>query len=304
MNIKRHTVLFPAAVALAAATLVTACGSSGTISPASSAKPATTKSAQQVSDPEVTQREDSNWAGYAVASSKTKNVSFSSVSGDWTQPAVNCSAGSPSDSAFWVGLGGYTGEHLEQIGTSADCSADGQAVYSAWYELVPAAEVAVSMTVEPGDQFSARVAVSGQTVTLSISDLTQNTTVSRKLHMSSPTVSSAEWIAEAPSECDSSSAQDCRILPLADFGSVRFTDADASAAGRSGSITSGLGSVEALTLEANPGFGRMFVASAQADATAEPLSGSGASFSVNWVQPQPQVPAPTVVVVASGPFFH
>src|SRR5580658_10196263 len=289
MNIKRHTVLFPAAVALAAATLVAACGSSGTTSPTSSAKPATTKSAQQVSDPEVTQREDSNWAGYAVASSKTKNVSFSSVSGDWTQPAVNCSAGSPSDSAFWVGLGGYTGEHLEQVGTSADCSADGQAVYSAWYELVPAAEVAVSMTVEPGDQFSARVAVSGQTVTLSISDLTQNTTVSRKLHMASPTVSSAE---------------NCRILPLADFGSVRFTDADASAAGRSGSITSGLGSVEALTLEANPGFGRMFVASAQADASAEPLSSSGASFSVNWVQPQPQVPAPTVVVVASGPFFH
>jgi Peptidase A4 family len=301
MNIKYSTVLFPAAFALAAATLVAACGSSGTIS---SVKAATTKSPQQVSAPKVTQRADSNWAGYAVASSKTKNVSFSSVSGDWTQPAVNCSAGSPSDSAFWVGLGGYTGEHLEQVGTSADCSADGQAVYSAWYELVPAAEVAVSMTVKPGDQFSAHVAVSGQTVTLSISDLTQNTTVSRTLHMSSPTVSSAEWIAEAPSECDSSSAQDCRILPLADFGSVTFTDADASAGGRSGSITSGLGSVEALTLEANPGFGRMFVASAQADASAQPLSSSGASFAVNWVQPQPQVPAPTIVVIPSGPFFH
>jgi hypothetical protein len=301
MNIKRSIVLFPAAVALA--TLVTACGSSGTIS---SAKTATTKSPQEVSYPtvKVTQREDSNWAGYAVASSKTKKVSFSSVSGTWTQPAVNCSAGSPSDSAFWVGLGGYTGEHLEQVGTSADCSADGQAVYSAWYELVPAAEVAVTMTVKPGDQFSAHVAVSGQTVTLSISDLTQNTTVSRTLHMSSPTVSSAEWIAEAPSECDSSSAQDCRILPLADFGSVTFTDADASAGGRSGSITSGLGSVEALTLEANPGFGRMFVASAQADASAQPLSSSGASFAVNWVQPQLQAPAPTIVVIPSGPFFH
>jgi Peptidase A4 family len=301
MNIKRHTILFPAAVALAAATLVTACGSSGTVS---SAKTGTTSSPPQVPAVSVTQHADSNWAGYVVASSTTHQVSFSSVSGDWTQPAVNCSAGSPSDSAYWVGLGGYTGENLEQVGTSADCSADGQAVYSAWYELVPAAEVAVSMTVEPGDQFSARVAVSGQTVTLSISDLSQKTTVSRQLHMSDPTVTSAEWIAEAPSECDASSDQDCRILPLADFGSVTFTDANVSAGGRSGSITSGLGSVEALTLEANPGFGRMFVASADADASAEPLSSSGSSFTVHWVQPQVQVPNPSVVVIQAGPFFH
>lgn len=190
----------------------------------------------------MTQREDSNWSGYALASSGTDEISFSTVSGTWTQPPVNCSAGSPSDSAFWVGIGGYTGEGLEQIGTSADCSASGQAVYSAWYELVPAPQVAVNMTVEPGDQPSARVAVSGQTVTVSISNLTRHTTVSKQLPMSSPTVSSAEWIAEAPSECDSSSVQDqdCRILPLADFGSVTFTDASASAGGRSGPITSGL----------------------------------------------------------------
>jgi hypothetical protein len=120
--------------------------------------------------------------------------------------------------------------------------------------------------------------------------------------MSSPTVSSAEWIAEAPSKCDSSSDQDCRILPLADFGTVTFTDASVSADGQSGSITSGLGSVEALTLEANPGFGRMYLASAQADASPDALSSSGASFAVNWVQPELQVPYPSSV--PSGPFFH
>jgi Peptidase A4 family len=305
MNI-RHTILLPAAAALAAATLVTACGASGTTSSASPTPAATkaTKSPQAASahTVDVTQREDSNWAGYAVTSSTADEVSFSSVSGDWTQPAVNCGAGSPSDSAFWVGLGGYTGEHLEQIGTSADCSATGQAVYSAWYELVPAGEVAVNLAVAPGDQFSAHVAVSGQTVNVSISNLTQHTTVSKQLQMSSPTVSSAEWIAEAPSKCDSSSDQDCRILPLADFGTVTFTDASVSAGGRSGSITSGLGSVEALTLEANPGFGRMYLASAQADASPEALSSSGASFAVSWVQPELQVPDPSAV--PSGPFFH
>src|SRR5271170_821273 len=152
MNIKRHTVLFPAAVALAAATLVAACGSSGTLS---SAKPATTKSAQQVSAPtvKVTQREDSNWAGWAATPEST-----SSRSG---RPPTAPPTDRPST----------------PHGTNSSRPPT----------------VAVSMTVEPGDQFSARVAVSGQTVTLSISDLTQNTTVSRKLHMSGPTVSSAEW---------------------------------------------------------------------------------------------------------------
>ena len=147
----------------------------------------------------MTDQQDSNWAGYVVASSATTKTSFSSVSGGWTQPAVDCEAGFPSHSAFWVGLGGYSGEHLEQTGTSADCSASGQVTYYAWYELVPAAEVLVKMTVQPGDRFSAHVAVSGDTVTISLSDLTRHTTFSKQLQMSSPTVSSAEWIAEAPS---------------------------------------------------------------------------------------------------------
>jgi hypothetical protein len=252
----------------------------------------------------VTQQEDSNWAGYVVGGSATTETSFSSVSGSWTQPAANCAAGSPSDSAFWVGLGGYTGTHLEQTGTSADCSATGQATYSVWYELVPAAEVPVPMTVRPGDQLSAHVAVSGDTVTVSISDLTRHDTFSKQLQMSDPTVSSAEWIAEAPSRCTSSSSQDCHVLPLADFGSVKFTDASASAAGQTGSITSGLGAVSALTLQANPGLGRMLTASARADASVGALSGNGSSFTVDWQHPQPQTPIVVVLPIPSGPLYH
>jgi hypothetical protein len=40
----------------------------------------------------VTDREDSNWAGYVVASSATTKTSFSSVSGSWTQSAVDYAA--------------------------------------------------------------------------------------------------------------------------------------------------------------------------------------------------------------------
>lgn len=250
----------------------------------------------------MTDQEDSNWAGYVVASSATAKTSFSAVSGSWTQPTVDCAAGSPSHSAFWIGLGGYTGDHLEQTGTSADCSASGQASYSAWYELVPAAQVPVTMTVRPGDRLRARVAVSGTTVTISLSDLTRHATFSKQLQMSSPTVSSAEWIAEAPSRCLSSSSQDCHILSLADFGSVTFTSASATAAGRTGSITSGLGPVSALTLEANPGFGRQYATAAQADASPGALSGNGSSFAVTWQRPEIQMPARPVIV--SGPIYN
>jgi hypothetical protein len=301
MNIRNYATALPAVAGLAAVLLLTACGGGGSSRPSAGT---TTSSAQDraASTVAVTDQEDSNWAGYVVASSATTKTSFSAVSGSWTQPAVDCEAGFPSDSAFWVGLGGYSGEHLEQTGTSADCSASGQAVYSAWYELVPAAQVPVTMTVQPGDRLSAHVAVSGETVTISLSDLTRHTTVSKRLQMSSPTVSSAEWIAEAPSRCVSSSSQDCHILSLTDFGSVKFTGASASAGGRTGSITSGLGQVSAITLEANPGFGRLYATAAQADASPGALSGNGSSFTVNSKRPEIQMP--TSPVILPGPIYN
>jgi Peptidase A4 family len=304
MKIKNYTTALPVAAGLAAL-LLTACGSSTSSSASSHPAAGTTTSPapdRVAGAVAVTQQDDSNWAGYVLASSSSAKTSFSAVSGSWTQPAADCAAGSASYSAFWIGLGGYTGDHLEQTGTSADCSATGQAVYSAWYELVPAAQVAVTMTVQPGDRLSAHVAVGGDTVTVSISDSTRHTSFSKQLQMSDPTVSSAEWIAEAPSRCLSSASQDCHILSLADFGSVTFTGASASAGGRTGSITSGLGAVSALTLAANPGFGRLYATAAQADATPGALSGNGTSFTVNWEHPQIQTPTQPVIV--SGPIYN
>jgi hypothetical protein len=301
MHKKNYATAWPAVAGLAAVLLLTACGSGGGSHPSAGT---TTSPAQDpvASTVTVTDQEDSNWAGYVVASSATTKTTFSSVTGSWTEPAADCDAGFPSDSAFWVGLGGYTGEHLEQTGTSADCSASGQAVYYVWYELVPAAQVSVNMTVQPGDRISAHVAVSGDNVTISISDVTRHTTFSKQLRMSSPTVSSAEWIAEAPSRCVSSASRDCHILSLADFGSVTFTGASVSAGGRTGSITNGLGQVSALTLEAAPGFGRLYATAAQANASPGALSGHGSSFTVNWRRPEIQMPAPPVIV--TGPIYN
>ena len=50
---------------------------------------------------------------------------------------------------------------------------------------------------------------------------TRNAVFSKRVTVASPDLTSAEWIAEAPSECSSNGY--CRQIPLADFGSVTFT---------------------------------------------------------------------------------
>jgi hypothetical protein len=84
---------------LAAASLLAACSSGASSHPSTgtttSPAPDPTASAVTVSD-----RQDSNWAGYVVASSAATKASFSAVSGGWTQPPVDCQASFPSHAAF------------------------------------------------------------------------------------------------------------------------------------------------------------------------------------------------------------
>jgi hypothetical protein len=212
----------------------------------------------------------SNWAGYAVSSADpAAPVTYSSVSGTWVQPAASCSASSASYSAFWVGLGGVSVNSLEQIGTETDCTANGRPTYNVWYELVPAASVPVKLKVFPGNTISANVTVNGQLVIVKLQNLTRKTSFTKRLFMASPDVSSAEWIAEAPSTCTSSGDR-CRTLPLANFGTVAFTSAKALAAGHGGVIVDDAWAATAIELRAFTG------------AVPSGLAPDGASFSVTW----------------------
>ena len=152
---------------------------------------------------DVQQATSANWSGYVVGSS-SGSQNFSSVSGSWVQPTAKCgSSDAGSYSAFWIGLGGSgqsQTEALEQDGTEVDCAADGTASYFAWYELVPAAPVKVDLAIHPGDHISSKVSVSGQQVTMYLSDETTGQSFTKTLQMpNTPDTSSAEWIAEAPS---------------------------------------------------------------------------------------------------------
>jgi len=249
----------------------------------------------------------SNWAGYAVVPSARGVSAFSSISGSWTVPAATCSAGRETYSAAWVGLGGFheSSQALEQIGTAADCTRSGSAVYSAWYELVPAAPVTLKLKVHVGDQMAASVTVKGHGVTLRIRDLRTGATSAQTRRVSKLDASSAEWIVEAPSVCVATNR--CRTLTLTDFGSIAFSRLSATARGHVGSVEDPLWSVTQLELLETQNFShgpRTSAASTAATAVPSALSGAGSAFAVTWSeqaaeteQPQP----PTLPGFSGGP---
>ncbi len=198
-----------------------------------------------------------NWAGYVVT--PNDDSGFSAVSGQWNQAAVACTANSqPSYSAYWVGLGGGSSpsDALEQEGTQVDCNADGSVKQYAWYELVPSAPVRIAMKVSAGDQMYARTAVSGDEVTVQVDDHTTGKSFTKTIMMTkaTPDTSTAEWVAEAPSECSDSTLSDCQVLSLADFGTVKFTNAYATAGGHTGTVSDSRFSSTPVALAGSDGF--------------------------------------------------
>lgn len=223
-------------------------------------------------------------------------------------PGVTCTAGRETYSAAWVGLGGFheNASALEQIGTNADCSRAGTAVYSAWYELVPAGPVNLTLDVHAGDQMIASVTVKAKHVTLRIRDLSTGSSISKTKRVSKLDVSSADWIVEAPSSCTSTGR--CTILPLTNFGTVAFSQATATAKQHTGTIDDADWSLTAIELQqgagiASRGPGAFRDASARAVTSAAPSAASSAngSFAVSWHEQSIQIEPRTV---PTFPGFH
>jgi hypothetical protein len=228
-----------------------------------------------------------NWAGYAVSApgALTATPSFTNVTGSWVEPVARCTTGTNTYSAFWVGLGGFSqdSQALEQIGTEANCSPTNAARHDAWYELVPAAPVRIKLKIRSRDTVSASVTVTGQTVSLRFRDVTRHTLFTKKLRMSAPDVSAAEWIAEAPSACDQSGR--CRPLPLTNFGAVSFSKATATASGHSGTISDPSWAATAIELHADRISTIALGGSAPlGNAVPGDLLGDGSAFGVTWQQ--------------------
>jgi hypothetical protein len=150
--------------------------------------------------------QSNNWSGYDKGVLDTSST-FTSISGQWTVPtATQHTAGQAESSATWVGIGGgcvdmtsgclVTDPSLIQAGTEQDVGANGQATYSAWWELLPLPSVTASTPVHPGDTVS--VSISGPLLwTITFKDLTDGQGFTESLPYPS-TMDSAEWVEEAP----------------------------------------------------------------------------------------------------------
>ena len=149
--------------------------------------------------------QSSNWFGYDQGSVALGGTLFTSISGDWTVPSASeHTAGQAADSSDWIGIGGgcvdagctVGDETLIQTGTEQD--SDG--TYDAWWELVPAPSISISMTVAPGDHMHASIA---ELVPLSnvwaitLQDVTRGETFTQTVPYAS-THLTAEWIEETP----------------------------------------------------------------------------------------------------------
>jgi hypothetical protein len=152
-----------------------------------------------------------NWAGYSA-----QNGQYTRVSGTWTVPSVTGGSASSAD-ATWVGIGGITSNDLIQSGTMNMVTPDGQVTTSAFYELLPDAPVTIpTVATNPGD--SVTVSISQRKPDqwhISFADTTNGQTFSTTVSYAS-SLSSAEWIEEAPSD-------GWTTVPLDSFGSASFT---------------------------------------------------------------------------------
>ncbi len=118
-------------------------------------------------------------------------------------------------SSSWVGIDGFNNSNLIQTGTEQDWYS-GRAHYAAWWEILPAAETVIpTITVHPGDQFSASVTSNGGgSWTIKITDNSTGQSFTTVQGYSGPGTS-AEWIQEAPTVGG-------RIAALAHYGQTVF----------------------------------------------------------------------------------
>jgi len=241
--------------------------------------------ARSTVNPEIS----SNWSGYAVVAPDENPLAFSDVTGTWVEPKAQCIPGRRDASAFWVGLGGYsnTATALEQLGTAAECTGvRKKPAHYAWWEVVPGPSVMIPLAVAPGDTITAAVLVEGSTIKLSLKNVTHGTRFSKVIEASQALdVTSAEWIAEAPSEC--SGPGQCRPVPLTDFGTVTFTKAAAIGNGHPGTITDGRWSASPIELVTGGAAGLFDIADTLGPgvgAVPGDVSADGRSFSVSWAR--------------------
>jgi hypothetical protein len=173
-----------------------------------------------------------DWAGYvAISQLLVQQPIVNAVNASWIVPNVAVSA-VDSYSAAWIGIGGQSEKTLIQVGTEHD-SIRRQAVYSAWYEMLPDNSINImDMAISPGDFMTASIAKVDPATNdwrIQIADTTTGQIFNQVFAYNSSQLS-AEWIVERPTVNN-------RLETMADFGSVTFTNAHVQLSSTTGTIS-------------------------------------------------------------------
>lgn len=137
-----------------------------------------------------------NWSGYAQNNGTTTGP-FTGAEATFGVPTVAEPHSGDQFSAEWVGVGGFNENTLVQDGVEAD-NLNGTPSYQAWTEILPAAEVPLKLTINPGDKIQAIVRETAlNTWSMTVADLTLGTQAGRTVKYTSRGAS-AEMILERP----------------------------------------------------------------------------------------------------------
>ena len=233
-----------------------------------------------------------NWGGYVIASNQTALNDYNAAYAKPTVTQVNASwivqtassSHSATYSAQWVGIGGFfSGDNtLIQTGTSSDYSHG--ASYNAWYELLPASETVISMTVKPGDKMYASISLVPGTTNewnITINDISENEAFSKIVTYNSSKLS-GEYIEERPELC---TATHCSLSTLTDFGTAYYGEGytgittPATNYAMVGSVQSDIGNLPytTVTMVSNTGAALAVPSALQYDGTSFAMTYEGSS---------------------------
>lgn len=218
-----------------------------------------------------------NWSGYAALTNLASPQSgvVTDAKGTWQVPFVTGTDNAWSSA--WVGIDGYdiNSSTVEQIGTDQDTrlvrmpgAARGTYAvvtsYYAWWEMYPGASHTIKQfKVNPGNVITAEVSYAGSNkYVLSITNTSTGQTF-RTTQSLSGQRSSAEWVMEAPWSGG--------VLPLADFGTIDFSDCSATVNGVTGPISTWPN--DPMTMVTDSGVIK---------AKPSSLTSGGSAFSVKW----------------------
>ena len=156
----------------------------------------------------------SNWSGYSA-----KGGPYTEVTGTFTVPSVALSAPLSTQVSQWVGLDGTSQSDSSLIQAGVDEFPDAQSPIGydvqAWWEILPAAETNITtVNVSAGDRVTVTIwQVNPGTWRIELTDDTTGQSFATPDESYKGPGSSAEWIVEATTECQSS----CHTASLAPF---------------------------------------------------------------------------------------